>query len=124
MTGHDQMRVIRQNGAGEDVIPRFVGSIMKSAGDQARLMTVETDGLIFERIPGGQSFSPVVRHISDGMSRGDFCGRPETQEIPLADEIGPRAARIVGKPESVGGKDQVIRMHHDGGEFSRDKSLR
>ena len=46
------------------------------------------------------------------MGRADFRGAAEPEEFEIADAIGPRAARIVGQPESVGGKDEVEAQDH------------
>ena len=50
----------------------------------------------------------VMTLLRERMPHSDGCRFPKPNEFPGADEIGPRAARIIGQPPAVGGEDDVI----------------
>src|ERR1051325_12100990 len=50
--------------------------------------------------------------MSDGAGLIGLGGRPETQEVPRADEIRPRATRIVGQPKTISAENDMICDDH------------
>lgn len=61
----------------------------------------------------------IVRTARHGLTRTDFRRWTESKEFPTANKIGPKAARIVGKPKSIRRDDRMICAdRHHGAHFT------
>src|SRR5437879_7539922 len=85
----------------------------KSPPDRPCLNAIELHGWPRESfLPGASKFA-IMRLVSHGapfVGLGGFTGREE--QFPRANELGPRPARIVGKPEAIRAKDNVVAENH------------
>lgn len=106
--------VVGHDGEGADDVAGVAAGGGEAAGDGERLAAVEYDGGALQIGLGRPSVGGVVRLAGDGTARVGFGGPAVFEQFPGADPFGPRAARIVGKPEAVGGEDDVRGKNHAG----------
>ena len=61
----------------------------------------------------GTTLSDVMHDCRNRMTNGGFGRRTVLSKRDRSDEIRPRTARIVRKPETVRGEDEMSREHHE-----------
>ncbi|MDZ4659150.1 MAG: hypothetical protein SH868_16380 [Bythopirellula sp.] len=83
-------------------------SISVTLGDEYRLLASQSDWGVTKGFFRCKTQLVIMRSRGDRASGLYFGRRSELVELEFADGFGPRAARIVGEPESVGGEYEVI----------------
>jgi len=114
MSADDQMNMILEDRTRVNRVGAFFYCMGETACDGAGLNSGEQNGRVFERLLRLEPLVPIVSNVRDRLSGVDFRRLSETKQLPRGDEIGPGPTRVVGKPETVDGENDVGGEDFDG----------
>ena len=120
VAGDDQVDVVGHNRAGVDDVSVHCAYFGETAGEG--LKAVEPDRCIFQRGFRRGAQGEIVFDAGDGAVRAHLGGGAESQQFVPAHLRRPRSARVVGKPETVAGKDKVVGENHVVDDITREQA--
>src|SRR5687767_6719523 len=106
------MDVVGKNRTRVNHVVAFGSSEGKSFTDRGDLIVRKAHRRVLQSAFHGAAQLAIVRGVRDGRARVDFRRRSVSEEVPCPDEVGPRAAGVVGEPETVGAEDDVEAEEH------------
>src|SRR5436190_12676649 len=112
MAADDDVDVLGQNAARPHRHAGLSDQLSKPFANGFGLNARECHGWISQ---SGLRFTPqlsIVRSRCNGLAGFDLSCGAKSEQLPCADEIGPRAARGVGTPEAVGADYNMRRVDH------------
>lgn len=110
----DDMDVVGHDGQGVQGVAGRVDDVGDALSGGAGLLAGEADGRVLEVLLGGAALSGIVRAMGEGVGGVGFGrGAGVAIELVRVDEVGPRAARVVGEPEAVCPEDAVEGKHRE-----------
>jgi hypothetical protein len=104
----DEVRVLTEDGAGVDDDSRAGGEPSEPARDCPSLQTGELHRVAREVSLRFKALGDVVPVARTRPAVLHFRRGTESAQLPRADEIRPRAPRVIRQPETVGAEDEVV----------------
>src|SRR3954468_20352872 len=106
------MHVIGKDRAGQHFQTGTLRVINKPTSYGPCLNTAELYGSVVQSLLRSQAARDIVRSMSDRASLGSCRRGAIAKQVPRTDELRPRSARIVRKPESIGAEDHMAPQYH------------
>src|SRR5438876_1550375 len=107
IAANDGVNVLRHDSQRVKNVAAFLARLLKAHCGSKSLRSCQNYGRIFPSLLGCQAHLLVMGVARERpAARGGRC-RTKAEQFPVRHEVGPRASRVVWKPESVGSEDNV-----------------